>query len=101
MTTKSYIRGAALAVIAGALAFASAVSASSYIAPADGSYTFNIGGAQGGANNLSDSAGGFGATVSATFSLTSGTVIDYVIGGRGNTGNIPGAYGGGGGGGTA
>jgi len=64
--------------------------------PVTGTYTITAAGAQGGTNTADSYLGGNGATMSGTFSLTAGTVIDVVVGQRG-MGN---GYASGGGGGS-
>jgi len=64
--------------------------------PATGTYTIEVWGAQGGA--LGAIAGGFGARMKGTFSLTEGQVLQILVGQAG--GYYASSYGGGGGGGT-
>jgi len=66
--------------------------------PVTGNYTINAKGAQGGASD-SGQQGGLGASITGTFSLTSGSIIKILVGTKG--GNVTaGTRGGGGGGGT-
>jgi len=65
----------------------------SYTVVADGSVTITIVGADGG--NGSNTTGGKGATVVATFNVSSGDIIRYVVGEAGNTNSGSSAGGGG------
>ncbi len=74
-----------------------------FTVPTTGSYTIEALGASGGTANVKDggdaAAGGLGAEIEATFSLTEGEVLSIAVGGRGQ--DNPKTIGpGGGGGGT-
>jgi len=71
-------------------------SVQTFVAGTTGEYSFVVDGAQGGQGAVS--VGGYGAEVTGDVFLTSGTELELVVGGGGESGYVAGIWGGGGGG---
>lgn len=72
-----------------------------FIAPADGEYTLEVAGAQGGTETITAAAGGLGGTATGKVNLKKGQIITICVGGAGSQGmaHPTGGYNGGGNGG--
>jgi hypothetical protein len=89
-------------MLAGSSAEATTISYSGvvvdYTVPTTELYDITTAGAEGGPGDTA--AGGLGAVIGGDVILTSGTVLQIVVGGEGSTGDFDGLWGGGGGGGS-
>ena len=82
----------------GSTVFSYTGSVQTFVVSTSGEYSVVVDGAQGGQG--ASNVGGYGAEVTGDLYLTSGTQLELVVGGGGESGYVAGEWGGGGGGGS-